>query len=115
METRDSVKAFIEVYEEDLRRKLAERFENDADYMAPGIMAYVIEGVGPGDFLGSVLSNDLMGAFLYGDPTNRGRMLTFTWILRHDIPWECRGSRSAVKEWKAIGGLKGRMEAQAAS
>ena len=104
----DEAKKFLEDYETKLIEKLDERFGVPFDYMAASIITWVMEGHKPGDFLWNVLNNDFMGAFMHGDPTNRLRMHVFAQILRHDIPFECRGTTERTNDWVATGGLRGR-------
>jgi hypothetical protein len=62
---------------------------------------YVEYGIPTGDFLKSVLENDLMGAFGRADILNRVILFDICVYVYNELPRECHGSREAVKNWLA--------------
>jgi len=59
---------------------------------------YVEYGV-CGDFLKSVLSNDLMEAFGRADEENRESLFDICSYVYNDIPGNCHGSKKIVENW----------------
>lgn len=75
-------------------------------YMRAPADAYVEEGKPPGDFLYSLLCNDLRGTHAHADTANSLALQAWIWWLG-DIPMEAQGSKEKVAAWIANGGLTG--------
>lgn len=60
-----------------------------------------------GDFLRSVLSNDLRGAYGYADHINVERIGDWMDFVYNEIPSSCHGSPGEYKRWIRIGGARG--------
>jgi len=75
--------------------------------MMPEIKMYVEEGIIPGDFLQSVISNDLFGVLGKSDNENMCNLLAYVVYFFSETPSQCWGSREKMKEWSARGGLNG--------
>ncbi len=71
------------------------------DYMQGGLLAYVLRGDPPGDFLHALLSNDLRETFAHADPNNEKLILEYCRFLRWHVPDNCKGSPLRVEEWIA--------------
>lgn len=53
----------------------------------------------PGDFVRSVLANDLKGAFARADMFNRAALLDIVSYVYMKIPYNCHGSYEIVDAW----------------
>ncbi len=71
------------------------------DYMQGGLLAYVLRGDPPGDFLRALLSNNLMETFARADINNSKLIPEYCRFLRWHVPGNCKGSPLRVKEWIA--------------
>lgn len=71
-------------------------------YMHQGIVNYVNHKVIPGDFLLSVLQNDLKNAVGYADDENIHLLPVYVAFFYFNIPSVAWGSKEAVEKW--IGG-----------
>ena len=70
------------------------------------IQRWVDEGIKPGDFLGSVIKNDLRKACMYADIRNQSLIFNYvTWFYNH-APSGCWGSEENYNAWAEQGGLK---------
>lgn len=76
-------------------------------YMVGGIAKYVRHGVRPGDFLWSVLTNDLRGACMHADEQNQQLLFQYVSFLYWDAPYACWGSEEKAKAWIKHDGLSG--------
>ena len=76
-------------------------------HMQASLIDYVNKGVIPGDFLQAVLANDLVGAVGRADGHNLPLLPQYVRWLYSKAPVICTGSRQAIKEWAAAGGLEG--------
>lgn len=76
-------------------------------HMQGGMQRYIENGIGPGDFMFAVLSNDLMGAMGRADDVNLYALPEYGRFLYNDAPANCFGSKEAVIAWIHHGGLKG--------
>lgn len=81
------------------------------DYMVGALQRYVTHGISPGSFLRAVLENNFMDALGAADLDNATCLLGWANLVYSDLPYECKGSRIAVREWMKMGGLKGAMQA----
>lgn len=82
-----------------------------ADMVAP-LVRYREHGQIPGDFLKSVLLNDLAQAGARADTTgpmegNQYNLAAFSFWLLNQMPHGSYGSEAAVKLWAELGGLRG--------
>lgn len=78
--------------------------------MHGGIRRFLHDGVLPGSFLRAVLENDLVGATGQADDENRELLWDYALMLYNAFPARsvgCWGSREAVDDWCALGGLNG--------
>lgn len=76
--------------------------------MRGGIRRYLEDGCVPGDFLRTVLENDLVGAVGKADDENLTLLPAYASMLYNAFPARsqgCWGSAQAVEDWCAIGGL----------
>lgn len=69
------------------------------DYMVPGLMRYIRQGIPPGDFLQAVLRNDLRQAVGRADDTNRHCLPAYVTYLYSMAPAACWGSPENVAAW----------------
>jgi len=63
------------------------------------IERYVKERIAGGDFLRSVLTNDLLGATRHADSENLAALVAIVRFLYNEVPSECWGSREAYEAW----------------
>lgn len=68
-------------------------------YMHEGLKRWVEIGLVPGDFMRSVLENDLKGAAGHADNENRYRLYDYAMFMIWYLPAECHGSKQAVLDW----------------
>jgi len=71
-------------------------------YMVDAVINYFEKGWTPGDFLRSVLENDLVGTFAYADDTNKLYVHKYVQWLWWHAPGRSSGawgSVEAVEEW----------------
>jgi len=62
---------------------------------------YVNEGITPGGFLYSVLSNDLFGAIGKADTANGKAIRDICLYIYNELPGDCWGSRDIVNQYLA--------------
>lgn len=60
---------------------------------------YVLDGIQPGGFLMSVLSNDLAGAVMRADAVNRRILGEIVEVIQWVLPQAAWGSPQAVWQW----------------
>lgn len=72
-----------------------------------GLDRFMNDGCPVGDFLTAVLSNDLKGAFMWGDYQNTEDLREIVGYVYNELPAACQGSREKMKAWIEQGGLKG--------
>jgi len=65
------------------------------------LLVWINEGHLPGDFLQSVLRNDLAGAVTRADPFNLATLREIVWFLQMEAPSPCWGSAENVQAWAA--------------
>jgi hypothetical protein len=88
----------------------------DIDYsMLPehcrdGMRDYIERGVLPGNFLCSVICNDLVNAAARADFINQNRLRDYAIFLHASAPHNSWGSPEALRRWHEAGGLKGLSE-----
>ncbi len=81
-------------------RKSLERFEIP-EYMHEGILRYVSHYVKPGDFLTSVICNDLQMAVAHADGTNMNLLKNYVQWFYNESPGGCWGSKEKMNDWLA--------------
>lgn len=69
------------------------------DYMRDGLVDYVKHHRKPGDFLSSVICNDLYGAVGMADSTNLPLIRLYVMWFKNVAPYNCYGSPEKMKEW----------------
>jgi hypothetical protein len=74
-------------------------FREIPQYMHGGIIRYIEDGIMPGDFLSSVLQNDLKGACGAADQNNKHLLWDYVAFLYNNAPSMCWGSPEKVKAW----------------
>ena len=94
----------FEYSEKEIRSKAEEMVP---EYMVEGLMAYVMDGVPPGEFLLSVLNNDFAWAVTKADGENSKRLRDWAILIHNFTPGGCHGSDEDVKEWVEMKGLNG--------
>ena len=82
------------------------RYDMLPEHMQSGARLYIEDGIMPGDFLMSVLANDLKGAFGRADTINREAMFTWASWLYNECPMQANGSIEKVTDWVRKGGMK---------
>jgi len=88
-------------------QSLEEGLKNVPEYMHGGYRRYLVDGIEPGDFVFSVLSNDLKGAFQQADHENTAAMKEHVTLCYWHLPADAQGSREKVIAWIKKGGLNG--------
>lgn len=71
------------------------------EYMHGGLLRYIVDGIGPGDFLSAVLANDLREACGRADGVNRHLLWQYVRWLYNEAPSGCWGSPEEVDHWLA--------------
>ena len=64
-----------------------------------GILRYIHEGIEPGDFLYSIITNDLRGSFGRADHINKPRIGDILMFFYNYAPGICWGSPEKVEAW----------------
>lgn len=72
------------------------------------LMRYVNDGLEPGGFLTAVLENNLFEAIGRADMINKHHINDICLYIYNEVPSIAWGSRHAVNEWIAGGGINGR-------
>lgn len=75
-------------------------------HMQHGARMYIENGVKPGSFLTSVLSNNFYEAYKNADDANVAAMKEWA-IFLNNIPISAWGSKEIVEKWRAKKGLNG--------
>lgn len=76
-------------------------------HMQGQMEAYLEEGVPQGDFLRSVLCNDLREAASHADDINRYRLYDYVEFLASQAPIGSWGSPENYQRWIQMGGING--------
>ncbi len=76
-------------------------------YMQSGTRLWIEEGQIPGDFLQAIITNDLKGAVLLADETNKKMIVEWVQWFVWKAPSGSQGSKLHMKEWHRQGGLNG--------
>jgi hypothetical protein len=70
------------------------------EHMQAALRAYVLEGRRPGDFLTSVICNDLRNAVGRADETNLSLLKLYVQWFYNIAPGSCWGSAEAMLKWQ---------------
>jgi len=73
---------------------------NLPDYMKPGVLRWVIDGVPPGSFLTAVFQNNLRYALMKADEQNSKCLSGWVKFVYHNVPSQCNGSE--MLDWKGL-------------
>lgn len=93
-----------ETYQARLKAMLVE--ERIPHHMHNGIIEYVMRGRPTGDFLRSVLSNELKQSFQRADTENLPALERYVNLMLQ-LPYTCQGSEQKYLDWVAHRGLLG--------
>jgi len=74
------------------------------------IVAWIMLGRIPGDFLQAVIANDLYEAAARADRENLINIRAYAGFFKTSVPYACRGSRALLDAWSECGGLRGQTE-----
>ena len=80
-------------------------YERLPEGLQGGVQRYIEDGIRPGSFLQSVISNYLMGAVCKADDINRGRMVDIVKFFYNEAPMSCWGSKEKMEQWIKEGGM----------
>lgn len=69
------------------------------DYMMGSITAYIKDHRACGDFLRSVIQNNLIGACMHADHENIKNLPAYIGYFLNEAPSSCWGSVESYKEW----------------
>jgi len=69
------------------------------DYMESGLRYYLEYGLEPGDFLTSIICNDLTRAVQHADDTNIKNIPAYVGYFYNHTPSICWGSKEKMKKW----------------
>lgn len=75
------------------------------DHMLGGVLRYVLDGIEPGDFLFSVLSNNFKESFGTADSINSSCLKEWAGFMYNGVPSDCQGSQEKVEAWINGGGF----------
>ena len=75
------------------------------EHIRGGMKRYIEQGIIPGDFLQTVICNDLMNSFAKADDINREHMFHIVHFMYNQAPYQCYGSRTKMHKWNKKGGL----------
>lgn len=68
---------------------------------------YVRKGIRPGDFVKSVICNDLLSCIEYSDPESCLKIKDIMMYMRWNVPSACWGNTNAFQNWMNVGGIDG--------
>lgn len=74
-------------------------YEGLPESLRPGVKLYIEQGIIPGDFLRSVICNNLSESFMFADPMNKKRMDQIVDFFRREAPAVCWGSKEKMRAW----------------
>ncbi len=69
------------------------------DHLIEGLIAYAVDRRPTGDFLKSVLSNDLFGALQRADSRSLNGLLRIAAFVQYHLPYDSFGSEEIVSRW----------------
>lgn len=76
-------------------------------HIRAGIMGYILDHVGTGDFLTAVFQNNLYKATMHADDSNRKNLPAIVNWVYTKAPFGCRGSMDKNKNWLALRKVRG--------
>jgi len=76
--------------------------------MMQGIIDYVRYGIQPGNFLTSIICNQLKQTFQYADDENFNNVPAYVDFFYNKAPYNCWGSEKIMKGWIKTGGTEGK-------
>lgn len=100
-------KEYFDNFEEDLYKKLRE-YGVPVNLWEP-IVRYILNGTQPGNFLSSVIKNQLLEAFTSADPVSTQHMKNIVTFFYNSVPAGCFGNEEKLIAWREEGGLYGIM------
>lgn len=69
------------------------------DYLRPGVLRYIEQGITPGSFIGAIICNDLQATIATADPGSLIYIPTIAkWFFNH-APFTCHGNESKYHGW----------------
>ena len=71
-------------------------------HMHEGLARWIVDGIKPGSFLRSVISNDLRAAVVTADGINRNALVHYIEFLVNTAPDGCYGRPEVLNEWKGL-------------
>lgn len=77
------------------------------EHISDSVKLYIEEGRPTGDFLQSVICNQLKESFAFADDINIERMFDIVSFFYNQAPLLCWGSRKRMEKWTGHSGLKG--------
>ena len=83
-------------------REFSFRDEHIPEHMIGGVLRYFNDHIKPGDFLTSLLGNDLREACCRADSDNLDALPTWVAFLHNEAPWNSYGSPDWVEAWLAM-------------
>lgn len=93
-----------------LKNQMKERDTHVPLHLQEGLVAYIIDGRPPGDFLYYLLCNDLTGAIMHGDPVSIMHLKTIMVFIYNYAPGGCWRSKESVNAWIKFGGMAAVLE-----
>ena len=86
----------VEMIDQGLR---SDAYDNLPARMLPSVYGYIVEGKRPGDFLCSVIQNDLLGAIALSDSQNLQLLPLWVRFFYNVAPSSCYGSPEKMNKW----------------
>lgn len=71
-------------------------------HMRKGARQWVEEGIMTGEFLTSVMENNLVGAYIRADDDNSAAMVDWADWLYNEAPNGCWGNKPTIREWRKM-------------
>jgi hypothetical protein len=78
------------------------------EHLREGLRRYVETGGGVGNFLTSMIENDLIEAVLKADENSLAGIRDLCIWLYNEAPQQCWGSKQKRLDWQKAGGLQGK-------
>ncbi len=105
--TKEEIDTAIETMTAEWNEKADEPRLYIPPYMRPALFSFLTHGRRPGDFLFSLLSNDLRLAVSHADDTNGNLLCEYCRFLYNNAPTGSWGSLKKVEAWIKCGGFVG--------
>src|SRR5271168_3419638 len=77
------------------------------DHMVDSVKNWVEYGWLPGEFLQSILENDIYEAVWHADNMNEGKISNWVKFVTWYLPSACHGNAERVRDWQVQGGYRG--------